>query len=270
MKKILIVLTAMLIMLTAAYAVLACCYTNKDVHQFSAFPAYDLKIVLQGTRVVEEHYDGEPDGWYFNKFNVTYEGGNTILHWDSTSFDSVPMPIPFCEYVHIGYWLDAPARVLMACWTDQFGNCLPDGIFRQVGHDVIWTFPSNEQQIALRIFNDTSDPSTISNVSYVIYPSEIPLADLNADNATLMADLQSLPGGPYVIPPGGMQEIIIPGEVEVGQALVYRFEGEEFVDFGQHEMEAPIPTLNQWGLIILMIFILGAAAIIIRRRTVRA
>ena len=64
--------------------------------------------------------------------------------------------------------------------------------------------------------------------------------------------------------------------MEPGQILIYRLEGRGvsgFIDFGQHEMqpESAIPSLTNWGLIILMVLIVGSTIFVwLRKRTVAA
>jgi LPXTG-motif cell wall-anchored protein len=59
--------------------------------------------------------------------------------------------------------------------------------------------------------------------------------------------------------------------MEPGQVLVYRLEGtgvSGFIDFGQHEMEAgsAIPSLTNWGLMILVALLVASAVFVFFRR----
>jgi hypothetical protein len=258
MNKVLFTLLAVLIITGVTYtSATACCFTNKDVHNNTGAPAWDFKIILAGDRIVRGHYDGYPWDYRFRKFN-SYRicGTTTVLRWtDPVDPSGAPGPIPHCSWVHIGYWLDKPARVLLACWTDIYGRCVCTTRVRQPGHNVIYIDWAN-RDVVLRLNNDLIDPIDepipVSNVSYAILDETLPLQELNAHNEALGELLQPLdPNSPDdVIDPCTALDLQIPEPIEPGQVLVYRFEvrdessGElQFVDFGQHEMQRPMPQL---------------------------
>jgi hypothetical protein len=258
MKRVLLTTLAVLFIAGLTYTpTAACCFTNKDVHNNTGVPAYDFKIILAGDRKVLGNYNGYPWDYRFRKFN-SYRicGTTTVLRWtDPVDPTGAPGPIPHCSWVHIGYWLDKPARVLLACWTDINGRCICTTRVRQPGHDVIYIDWAN-RDVVLRLNNDIIDPTDapipVSNVSYAIMDEELPLEDLNEHNELLQGLLQPLdPNAPdYSIDPCSAIDLQIPEPLEPGQVLVYRFEvrddytGElEMVDFGQHEMTRPMRTL---------------------------
>lgn len=258
MKKLLLSILAILLIAGITHtSAVACCFTNKDVHNNTGVAAYDFKIILAGDRKVIQSYNGYPWSYRFSKFN-SYRicGTTTVLRWtDPVDPTGAPGPIPYCSWVHIGYWLDKPARVLLACWTDIWGRCICTTRVRQPGHNVIYIDWPN-RNVVLRLNNDLIDPIEepipVSNVSYAILDEELPLEELNAENAWLMDQLMPLdPNAPdYLIDPCSAIDLQIPEPLEPGQVLVYRFEVHdeptselEFVDFGQHEMTRPMPEL---------------------------
>lgn len=238
----------------------ACCYTNKKVHNNTGVGAYDFKIVLGGARKVLKNYNGFPWSYRFRKFKAYVVCGSvTVLRWwDPVDPTGAPGPIPHCAWVHIGYRLDRPARVLLACWTDNWGRCICTTRVRQPGHNVI--YPRWPQRVVnLTLYNDLIEPSDtnilVQNVSYAVVDEELPLEDLNDENQYLKSLLKPLdPSGQpsdYNIPPDGNSvDLEIPEPLEPGQVLVYRFEVEDpqypeqpMIDFGQHKMEIPMPVL---------------------------
>lgn len=265
MKRIL-VLAAALLLFTQASAT-ACCYLNKDVHNNTGQPVWDIKMVFDGAPDVVSHYDGYADDWRFRQFSTWKANGRTYLRW----FDPVdpagnPAPIPFCTFVHIGYRLTGPATLIHAWWTDEAGCPLPNGHIQQPSHWVYYVnFPA--RAVVLKLVNDAvgipnlqvcvprcPDPTVLRNVFFAVLPEELPLADLNPRNTMLQSMLQPLPGGmgPFVLDAAGeLVELEIPVPIQPGQTLVYRLEGEglnEFVDFGQHEMMTPTALDHPSGL----------------------
>jgi hypothetical protein len=91
-------------------------------------------------------------------------------------------------------------------------------------------------------------------VLYAVVDEELPLEALNETNEKLSGMLRDL-RVPILehIPANESLDLPIPGELEPGQVLVYRFEVEDpefpeqpMIDFGQHEMERPAAPAARW------------------------
>jgi hypothetical protein len=282
MKRLLL-LSALFVLLSAVLSApaVACCFLNKDVHNGTGQPAYDLEIEFSGLRQVLGHYDGYPNDWRFRQFSWWQAAGKTYLRW----FDPVdpagnPAPIPPCTWVHIGWFLDAPAPFAHGWWTDQAGNAIPNGHIQQPSH-YVWPVPPlppapfDAQLVLVNDFRECPYPTIISNIRYAILPEELPLDSLNAQNSWLAGVLQPLAAGPFTIWLDSTLTIPIPEPIPEGYVLVYSLEGgqdtpNEFMDFGQHHwVEADIPTLTEWGMIIFGVVLLGFITWVFlkRRRT---
>lgn len=273
---------AALVLLTGVLSAtaMACCYTNVKIHNNTGQDAWDFRVVLTPNRTVVGHYDGHLTGHHFHGFRTWNQAGNTILKW----FDpfkpppphpaDTPAPIPHCSRVHLGWYLNAPAKIKSACWTDKEQHCIGPAYFP--GHWVCWRDISNGvAAFSFGNFLEDLVDVTVADVRYAILDDEIPLEALNDSNAALMAQLQLLDPGPYTIAPGKAELLYIPEPVEPGQWVVYRFTDieQEIVVWGMHEMESRvIPTVTQWGLIALLVVLAGIATWVVlkRRRVVTA
>jgi hypothetical protein len=284
MKKLLLLSVAVVVLSAFLSAPAeACCIVNKDVHNGTGVPAYDVEIEISGLRDVVDHYDGYPGDYRFRQFATWQAGGKTYLRW----FDPVdpagnPGPIPDCEYVHIGYELNRPAPYSHGWWTDAAGNMIVNppnsGHIQQPSHYFWPPFlpdPPQPFPATLVLRNDFEGcpyPTIIANISYAVLPSEIPLDSLNAENAYLASVLEPLADGPFEMLLGDSLAIPIPVPIPPGYVVVYRFDGgfqspNEFVDFGQHHwVGQEIPTLTEWGLIIFGVVLLGFITWVFLRR----
>jgi hypothetical protein len=250
----------------------ACCYTNKDVHQgVQDVPVWDFKVILQGEVNVLWWYTGYPDAWRFQQFEWWHPGdGTTVLKWwDPIGPSGEPGPIPYCVYVHVGWLIDPPTNVILCSWTDEHQNPIfPQGFVKEPSHFVT---PLPDPVLILSYWIEYGE-AEVSDFYYQFYQEEIPLDQLNDRNPMLdPANMIPVPGS-WVIPPGSEVFIPIPDPPGPDWYYVYRFKGwcdNIFEDFGQHQMEeeqADIPTLTEWGMIILALLLLTAGTIAVVRR----
>lgn len=240
---------------------------NKDVHNASGSPAWDFRIVLDGVPTIESHYDGYPNSWRFGNFNYTVENETTILRWsEPLAPNGDSSPIPDCNWVHIGYRLDRPADILEACWTDENGQCLPNGKVEQVYQDV--DVVNGTATLTLKNTLQDGVTVTIGDVQFVVLDDETPLANLNAQNTDLA--FEPVPGGEgeIVLESGQSHTLTIPGDIPKGKFVVIRKVGNEYVDFSQFWEAPPVepPAVSEWGLIVMALFLVTVGAIAIVRR----
>ncbi len=282
MKKFIIAIIALVFVCGALSApASACCTVNKEVHQgVTGIEVWDFKVILAGAETIIWHFDGYLDEWHFNSYRDTiyydpfFGQTVTMLKWWNPQYNDDPdtLPIPYCDTVHIGYQVaNPPANVLGAFWTDANQNpIIPQGYVRQPTHWVTpWPGP-----IFLRFYNDLYNAVDIyiDNIYYQIFSTGIPNDDLN-DRNPLLDPTNMIPiSGSYTITSGDSVSFEIPG-VQENEWVVYRFDAEgeiNFVEFGQHQVEvASIPTLPEWGLIILTMLLLATAVWLMRKRKVR-
>jgi hypothetical protein len=264
-------------------------FINKELHQgVMDFDIANLEISLAGELTVVDHYDGYQEDWHFTSFDwFLNDQNNTILRWwDPVSPDGIPGPIPYCTWVHIGWALDQPARIPLSSWTDIMWDPIPEdyGIIQQIGPEILLT-PELPEDALLRLhydieIGDPPIPATVSDIYYLTIELPFPLDELKPWNPLLDPSssdfaMTLLDPGPIEIDPGTYIDLIIPGALRLqpGPWIVYRFNGRgqnEFIDIGQQEVVATaedIPTLTEWGMIILGLLLLTAGTIAaIRRR----
>jgi hypothetical protein len=269
MKRIIVYTVAILFMTGTTTAQGDTYYVNKDMHNGTGQDAYDFKIILGGAQNIIWHFDGYENDNHFDDFDWEVVDGNTVLDWN----DPNPGPIPDCNWVHVGYEYtknNGPAPVLLACWTDANGDPITGGDVNQPTPYFEREDPQDPCSGVNIIFTndlETEETVTVENVYYTVYQQPLSLDQLNQQNAQLASDLSLVSGGagPFVLGPGQSTQLSIP-PVPYGYSVVIRFEGEEFVDFAQQTMGAPIPTVSQWGLIIMGLLMLAVGTTMIQRR----
>lgn len=264
---------------------MACCYTSKRVHNNTGVDAWDIVIMMAGRRTVVNHYDGNPNGLHFRQFSTWQAqlGGQwyTYMRWFDPADGNTPGPIPFCSYVRIGYYLNKPAKYAHGWWTDAGGGRIPNGHIQQPSHWVrYWNFADRLPRLILSndfaeiiladsIIPGCPEPTLLSNFYYGVFDAEIPLDSLSGDNPNLLG---LTPVGPPSIQfdsVGQSYYIDINEPIEEGQYLVYRFEGgitNDYMDYGQHEMERKVPSLTEYGVIVLVALLLLSGIFVLYRR----
>jgi len=287
MKRCVFILTIVLMSGAICMAQVLYLSINKDVHNGSEQEAHGLKIVLEGQRTVLQRFDGVKDENHFGDCNETVENDETILWWHDPlrGENNEPRPIPHCEWVHIGYRLDLPAKILEVYWTDENGNRIGD-VIGQPTQEVI--FDPDSPNLELEITNNLKNEMTVSVelVGYAIVEKDIPLEELNAGNSLFNSNnLTPFAGanGNIQLTSGSPERFDIPRVPNKpdtyaiylkrgknggdGNTVVYR----DFGQFGPIPEWEPIPgtgfpTVSLWGLIVMALLLAMAGAIVIRRR----
>jgi hypothetical protein len=288
MKRIIFSTVAMvLIFSTICMAQVMYLSLNKDVQNKTGSDAHGIKIVLKGQFTVIEHFDGLENANHFGEFTVEVdvENDETILWWhDPKGENDEPRPIPDDEWVHIGYRLNLPAEILETYWTDENGDLI--GYIMQPPQEVI--FEPDSPNLELRITNNLRNgmPISFDLVGYAVVEQEIPLADLNADNP-LFSNLTSFAGasGNIQLNSGSSESFDIPRNTDLDKPETYAIylkhgiNGDNtvvFKDFGHFGPVPPyvppvkptdIPTVSQWGLIIMAVLLVTVGAVVIVRRS---
>ncbi|MBU0640461.1 MAG: IPTL-CTERM sorting domain-containing protein [Planctomycetes bacterium] len=267
---------AMAIVMTASSAL---AYdVNKDLTNLGP-KAYDVAVLLAGSETVTDHYDGYPGGPYqgqFDTFTVEDSGGNTLLHWRGFD-DGSDNVINTGQTIHIGWSTeDHFSNILDMWWTDSAGNRIAGSVVLNITCN--WTFSAAAQLAQAEWCNihlGGGSPRTITilHPHYAVFPEAIPLEDLNTQNTALAAALQPFSVSSFDVAYGDCATQDIPGAVPEGSAVVLRYEVEaggsqaETLDFVQFIAVQPaVPTVSEWGLIVMALLLLTAGAVIVRRR----
>jgi len=195
-------------------------FITKDLKNIGTVAAHGLSVLLSkpssSTGIIVTHYDGHPvpaDPPNNRKF-LTFTSSNptptTILlkwnHFDDPFFDGNDhvntYGPPYFEFVHVGWQTNNSVNnILDMYWTDDSGQRIPGSNVYNIKPG--WTYKGDTGWVNVDWGNDfvsaisPAVPITISDVHYAVLPSAIPLEDLNAENASLNAvlDTQPLPGG---------------------------------------------------------------------------
>lgn len=256
-----VVLTCGAVCLGAIYDI------NKDVHNNSGEDAYGFVIELDGEPNILDNYNGFPNRHRFRTFAPPgRDNGTTILKWTNPLLpDGSEGPVPHCTWVHVGYKMDAPANILRSYWTNADGDLLID--VNQVSQ-----FPetSPDGSVTLTVANTlvTGNPVTFTIEGFSILDEPIPLAELNSDNGVFdNANLTPPPGGAteVVLGPGESWSMTVP-DVPDDKVFVYVKKSKDFNDYGQLDPAPVLPTMSQWGLIVMVALLAGAGVIMIARR----
>ena len=287
--------------ITAAFVLLAWILPNssqareetKEVHNLSGEDAHDIKVVLEGHHTIDWDFKGFPHKWHFHGFQSWFEGDNTTLKWrHPRDGNNNPAPIPFCAKVHIGWGYEGEARhkILDMYWTDERQ--------RDIHKSVVWNVtarkPYYSPEAAKLEFHNSIQPddsllipyrsATISDIHYAYSDEQIDPDSLNLENEYLNdVLLQYLPGN-YTIGPGDSVTVDLPLPENEDVWIIVRYncnapglpgsEGDtdstDCVDFVEWRSTANIPTLSEWGLIILALLLLaiGTVALVRRRKAI--
>jgi hypothetical protein len=270
MKRLIIVFGIAMLLLSIQPAS-ACFWVNKDLKKLSAGSAYDVAVELDGNYNITGHFDGYHSGskvGWFNSFSWGPQSGRTKLHWQNFQNGS-DNKIDQNDVIHIG-WGNCDSRASKPVdmyWTDASGNKIPGEIYNITSG---WHYITSTKKVWLEWTNSfrqgSSDTATITiaNVRYAVLNTAVPLENLNTENATLAAQLQVLPGGTgFAVVPGATAQLEVPGSVDTTQSVVVRYEvsaagsAAAATDFIEITDPTIIPTLSEWGLILLSLVLLG-------------
>lgn len=258
-------------------------YMNKDVTNLGP-DAEDLAVLISGNHNVTWNYKGYSSGpkrGRFDSFADGPDGPNTLLRWRNFD-DGSDTTINTNQTIHIGWAINGNSQIVDMYWTDASGNRIPGSVVYNI--DTEWTYETAED-IAQATWQNAFDPSeggrqsiTISNIQYTLLDSEIDPNQLNAENPDLVGLFQPLEGGDsFSLDFGQSQTLLIPGNVPEESAVVLRYEisavgsAAQTIDFVQFVAPPDIPTVSQWGLIVMAaLLVLAGTIVIVRRRRVAA
>ncbi len=177
---------------------------NIDLRNTGTQTAYDLALILPGTRTVNQWYNGGCNNDIFSTATYTQTGGNTILHWTNPQTPIVPDPTGTLPQVHVG-WTTTDnycPPTIVGYWTDQNGN--------QISGSFVATVVDHLTGTAVSIPNGLSVPITISNVRYGVFSAPVSLPELNACNQTVVGNLKTIYSGSIVLNPGAALTLPVP------------------------------------------------------------
>ncbi|GBC94757.1 hypothetical protein HRbin16_00542 [bacterium HR16] len=202
---------------------------NKDIRNLGP-PAHDLTVILSGSEMVTNHYDGYPDG-RFGSFATGPVGPNTGMRWDNFR-DNDNNIIDPGQTIHIGWsTADHSSHVKDMYWTDATGKRIPGSVVYNITTG--WRYETAREALRLSWRNTIAPgegrprPVQISNVQVGIFPGPWPLEELNRENRWLEQFLQPLPGGEmFVVEPEQQVDLLMPLPPP-GAAVVLRYVVEE-------------------------------------------
>ena len=205
---------------------------NKDLQNLGP-DAKDLTVILSGTETVSNHFDGYTSGSKQGRFGSFATGPtmpNTEMRWRNFN-DGTDDTIDTGQTIHIGWsTADHDSKVLDMYWTDGTGERIAGSVVYNTTTE--WRYETKKQIVFVSWNNDFSpgdllpeETLTLSDVACVVRPTPIDLADLNTENSTLAAELDTAPLqlSTVVLAPGEEQSEEIPATVANGSAVVCRY-----------------------------------------------
>lgn len=219
MRKLLVTATALL----GACAALAF-DVNKDLKNLGG-PAKGICVELCGSETITNTYDGYTGGPYTGWFAApsvsTNAAGNTVICWSGFS-DGGNDVIDPGQIVHVGWsTADGNSSICDMYYTDGNGNRLPDS---KIENTIPEFPPFNPGPLVVNWENTNSQQLIfIQDVSFVIRPAPMPLAELNILNEPLNAVMTPVPGGSFALAPGQALPMPLP-QVPAGGAIVLRYQ----------------------------------------------
>lgn len=197
---------------------------NKDLKNLAG-PALGICVELCGSETITETFDGYGGGPYKGTFGApsvtTNAAGNTVICW--TGFkDGGNNVIDHGQVVHVGWsTADGNSRICDMYYTDGNGNRLPDSKIENITPKFP---PVNPGPITVTWENFNSQHLVfIQQVSFVVVPAPLPLADLNILNESLNSLMTPLPGGSFALAPGQSLPMPLPA-VPPGGAIILRYQ----------------------------------------------
>ena len=181
--------------------------------------AFGLNIRLRGPIRVLSHFDGFESGpleGYFEEFSVERDDeGNTILQWREfrdtrNELDTIDPGDP----IQVGFSTLGPHRILESSWTDV------SGFEEELVEFVAPHFDSEAN--ALEWMNRTAATLTIESVGVLVADSDVPLGQLNSENADL--DFVELGSTSLDVAPGEATTVELDDAPEPGTTLIVRTE----------------------------------------------
>ncbi len=252
------------------------------LHNDSGETAHDLTKILKGKHTIERTYPGnkfkDVEVEYHSQQDITsvHFSGGTVEHcsWTDACFNTKEGP---------------PVEVIHAFWTDEYGQKIGNVV--GVGTNAY----DSDGDVVVEVIHEWVDwtgtgypiepndgpgapmgPITITDVRYAITDTVRPLEDLNNDllDPNLTPELTWVDVNGVTLNYGQSMPYNL-GPLEASSVVLFRFmatgEGHESVEMIQYR-EPIIPTVSEWGLIVMAVLLLTAGAFVIvqRRRRVAA
>ncbi|MEE9554912.1 MAG: IPTL-CTERM sorting domain-containing protein [candidate division Zixibacteria bacterium] len=251
--------------------------TNKDIYQGMLEDwGTNIEIVLFGQHPILNHFDGSPPQWGFQTFEILTSEYSTSLRWSNPY-----SPIPPGNTVHVGWVTPTATTIMDAGWRDDIlWDPIWDGTIFEIGHEILpLTESPGYPTLRLTYGIPTTQPVWITELYYLLWDYPFPLDLLKPENPFLDPTSPEFAMTPIAIEPIEM----FPGDaidIEIvelslsGQPIVIRFSGSgnnSYVEYGQHIITAPtadVPTLSEWGMMLmgLLLLVIGTVAVVRRRR----
>ena len=198
---------------------------NKDLRNLGP-DAYDLAIVLEGTRSIASTFDGYEYGPIMGWFNVpsqTIEGNSTVIHWQSFN-DGTNTKIDKDQKIHVGFDVpveDEHRKILDMYWTDAKGRKINGSVVYNATDELTYRYDRWNWVFA----NAQAAMISVKNVRYAVFPDPLPLDQLSAQNEELAAALLPLSEG-FEIGAGDSTSIDLPNSDSItpGSAVVIVYE----------------------------------------------
>jgi hypothetical protein len=253
-----IVMSAIVVLGAATNAYAAYAYDNEDYHCDVAV-ANDLHITYYSDTKMRliEHYDNG-----FPNFSATASPDSST--WECTWSGQT---VVYCTWVHVGakFWQQAKNYLAKKniYWTLNGTN-----VSDLAGPGFEVTPPMGTGTLRYRVINSTTESITLTGLTFRTSATETPLPSMMFPVGGTGWDT---PRSPIVVPPESFFDVYLDvtmtppfflmaqGTVEQGGVEVGHF-------VQQHEHPEAVPTLNQWGMILLLVLLLASATLVIRRR----
>jgi hypothetical protein len=214
-------------------------------------------------------------GYYYFQYTNTQHSGiyTTSYTYHSWSPSHVQEPVPPGGKVVLCYGYNVLPEVMWACWTDDQGDCI--GYVNTLTQQVpVSPYIGPPWPALFQLTNclEEAVSTTAENVSYTVLDRPLPHDSLIDENTELAGMLQLLPDGAglHTIQPNDTLEFDVPGGLQPGNALICRFEGEGYIDYCQYQMQMRVPSVTPYGLIALVVLLIGTATWLYLRRRRKA
>lgn len=254
-------------------------YVQEKCYNNTGQAAYELTKIVVGEGIVTRAIDNQLGSPSITPHTPVGGGAPvSIIHWGPGG-----TPVPNGDWVWGCFSASGSPQLGSASWEDSDGNFIGRAAVEvtvnasEVGDDIRvgvehtwreWTgtgYPPEPEDD----FGDPLGPITGTDVYYAITDHRRTLEDLNED---LYNDPEitwvALPD--FLLSNAGDTDSYNLGELEPSDIVLLRFvasgEGISTPTIHQLQPNAPIPTLSQWGLIVMAGLLLTVGAIVIRRR----
>lgn len=195
---------------------------NIDLKNTGTTTAYDVAVVLTGPETITSTFDGYTYGpliGYFTQRTVTpTASGDTVIHW--MDIDGLNTPIPPGKTIHVGWTTsDCKSQVKDIYWTNKEHGRLRNSTILDVRNNITYStgrFPVIDMTYVM----EAPVNIRIQDVRFLVVDDALPLEALSTMNEELMARLQPVKEGSFVLAPGQSVRFELPVEVREGQSVL--------------------------------------------------